>query len=993
MPIANDIADLTPDRETRITFDSYRRKVLQSAWAHDRQAGEMHRVPAHALVVGDIPRTVTYLPGVGMRMRSYHDDPHAVFELAGGVGSDLINPTKSMLAAGFYEIDLWKAKVLTGVAYTGVPVSGGHALQKRVGPGASWAMRNDADQTAFPSPFPGDDIVDLDRVLVTYDVHNPTVGLQFWFVVPSVQANGMGPIATIYFTGPAGGSALFRGYGQYAAKFFGSGIAKLYERGRNIESGVDVWARRDEFQFSLVMAPGQWCGVTIESNTHEDCSTGEWNGSRIVFGSIAPGSGFLASTLSMLRSLAISVISGMEQAFDARKGTHIYSVPIYPGAVVHDAPVRLDIRRDARVIVSALNLKYITAGTFDEETITLPFRAMPPPSGVDDEPITIEWYGNTPYATTLTAAIHDAETGDELPDGETTITDCLGGQRVYPTPAGGYRKIFVRYTFAGTGTNSAILTHRRIYRDAVTEEPDGDEITIDSGETRDDGTLLSRSWSDISCEGPSEDAQGDTAAFTIADFAPEDDSIQIKAGTPIKLAVYRPSDDTLLSILHRGILGRPMITPMTGDDDADGYPGPGNASIRHTSMGEFARLRRRLAPERMALWDQEAQKPMKVTDVVVWLLKNAGESVMDVPDLPIRLFGVQQEHLIIEPSTPVADLIQQLLFDYLSAYLIFDPNSGSERDGMWRVVRRPKPPYRTLARFTREHPGASKLSTDLDAYGTSTIDGRTVGHIPILSINGQPSERRTVEAPEGNRVTVYGSAPNGSIVTATQGAAQLTQTAWNTKSYNVLNLNPGDDGYPVSTGNPEYLGEEVPIEVFDASLNTQGAVDWVCRRISEFAFPSRTRLTFIAPLVFIADEDDPYQINPRPLRFGDCVQVLNRDGVTWDDYVVSKVSPTYGHDVMQIAVYDLVTTTRVSEYHTPVSSLSKLKVGKVLGARAARTATGQPAHSGRGFALNRQMSIGHSTWMGLPTLDAPEIQNMDPDSATFGDFLTMMDYE
>lgn len=979
------IGDLTPDRETRITFGKYRRQITQPAYVFDRVAGEIG-----ASLFGDAAASArtgaTHVLGLGIQLASTRPVVTSVFDTLVANWTPITTGVSSILAAGMQTYRYWRPFVATGVVYDGEVASGGQHLRKIVAAGDSWDSRLSADETSFDQPFPGDDIVNLDRVVRSIDVADPRKTIMFWFTMPSNMAIAGSSICTLYFSGPVGSDPTFYGYGQYAMKFFGDGTAILYERGRRVSSGLDIWVRRWAWQYASSVVGGQLYMIDIHCNVRSDCQTGELTGDKIVCVSSFGGKSMWTALLRNQITLSGLSMFGEEQLNDRTTGSGIYRASNLESKPLQEAPYRIDQRRDARISLSLAQHQYQEEAELDDSVIVLPFIAKEPADGTA-HPFILEWYADTPSGTTCDVKLFNKETGAEVPDGDLVISDCLGGRRSYPVPSGGLRKVYAKIRMTGNVFRTPTLLRYRLKREAISETPDVTPVVVD-GELDRDGDLPERAWHRISLNGPAEDPQGDTGSFVLSEFAPADNSLQIASGTPIEIAVYRPSDNTLLSILHRGVLGPPSSEPLA--DGSTFYPLNG-AQTSHTSVGEFARLKRRLAPERMAFWDQDANRPMKVTDAIKWVFRNAGESVIDVGDLPVRLFGTDQQQLMVEPSTPLADIAQQLAFDYLHGFLVFDPNAGSTTDGMWRMIRKPKPPYKVLARFVRTHPGALKLPTDITAYGTSTIDGRTVGHIPILSLNGKTTERITVEPPEGNRVTVYGSAPTNTPV-ATQGVARLTASAWNFQSYNALGLASSDPAYPTPDGNPEYLGEEVPIEVFDASLNTQDAVNWVCRRVAEFAFPSRTRMTFVAPLVFIVDPDDAYQVNPRPLRFGDAVQVLNRDGSTWDTYVVSRVSPTYEVDHIMTAAYELVTSTRATEYSTPLAGLTKLSIRKKHGRAASRTDVGMPAGAATGFSANRQISIGHSSWMGLPTAEPTPIQDVDPGSADFGKFLFMADY-
>lgn len=973
---------LTPDRETRVTLNRYLPQIIQPLFTFDKDSSEFAKSTQPASILSNGSPKLEFVPGVGLQLRNIARSAANVFERTGA--QTAYTGSLVALAPGFSFFDRFRQETLVDVAYTDAPLTGGAMLQKRVAASASWHSELTADAAAFPPPFEADDVTDIDRVLKTVDVHEPGTALQFYFFAPGAGTNTRTGIVRFYFTGPAGSDNVLKGFGQYCIKCLGDGAAILYERGFAYGTTTLTWARRLVFHYTNVVTSGAGYTITVDADAYQDCSTGSWKGRRISFGISQGRTG--GAMIDLLIKNMITAIGGVAagKTHDLANEFVVYECPLLTNEPVQPAPVRIDARRDCRIGILATPAAYETSGTLQDDAFTLPFIPT------DDEPFYLEWYANIPTGCTAVAKLYDAATDTELADGTVTISDCLGGQKRYTVPGTFPSTYYVRLTLTGTGTKTPTVTKWRVTRAAVVDTPVATEVVFPEARAAAPSVAL-RVAGDVSIGGASDNPQSDTATVVLTDLKPISSAITQRSGTPIEIAVFKPSDNTLISVLHSGIIGRPDSQPFANaDSSASGaYPSLGNFEVTMHSAGQWARVKRHLLPERMALWDQSAQKPSKVTDALTQMLEASGYlGYLDIPDKPIRLFGQSQEQLIVEPDTPVAELCQTLAHDYLGAYFIWDANAGT--DGLWRLKTKPIAPYKILCRFVYgSHPGSLKIPVHLLSYGNATVDGETVPIIPMLREGPQdPGYRRHTEPPEGNSVTVYGAA---SSAVAAQGAGRLSQTWINFASYNALKIASGDPGYPDFANDPNALGEHVPIHIYDASLNTQGAVDFVCRRVAEYAGFARDVIRFKAPLIFVDDADDDLQTNVRPLRIGDAVQTsINSTIETW---IVTRCSPQYTQDIYQTAEYELVTHSQITTYGIPMGALTPLKLEQKWKKMGARAATGLPKNARTGFAAARSVSVGHSQWMGLPMLAANRIQDIDPGSPTFGEFLFMVDYE
>jgi len=455
----------------------------------------------------------------------------------------------------------------------------------------------------------------------------------------------------------------------------------------------------------------------------------------------------------------------------------------------------------------------------------------------------------------------------------------------------------------------------------------------------------------------------------------------IRDNIPIKITTTNDSGGTNTTTLFRGYTQGATQT-IPGGVTSDPYKGNWK-DYNVPCVGEWRRLADVLAPRRFTFFDRANDRPFKVTDAIRQLLSIAyPDTMIDVPDRPITLFSVTNQQFIIEPGDSVLPVIVRLASEYLGGWLVFDENAGTY--GMWRILEQKLPTYNNLVRFRPDHAGTGIITTVDGAYGTDTVGSQTV--LKTFIAHGITS---TTERPEGNCVAVFGGAAQESA--ASQGlnnSAMLVQVVYNVNSYNFLNLGSGDDGYPTPTANPDYLGYYAPIKVYDATLSTPEAVNWVARRVFQYACFGRKVLRFKAPLVLVTDSTDTEQVNPRPLRFYDPVQVWN--GTSYDQYIVRDCSYTYTKDHIQMADYELVTTSVIDEFgavppvKNDIDQLMKLMKRSVFGSSPWTQ-----------FFSSQQKQFGgySSDWMALPEPTIEPIQDLDNTSGTFGQFLPSIDFD
>jgi hypothetical protein len=972
MALARQYSPVTPGRRTAVSFDRFLPLVEQPGWSFQRRAGEIARGSATEM------QDVVYLPGLGITLRPYHLDPVQVYERETGQ-TGFVAGTH---ASGVTGVFLSKTHSYSGVTYSGVAAQGDQVWQKQVASGASWDARLSADQTALPTPDTAADPVALDRVFVSSLPHAPTDMLAFQVHVPGTPHDRYGSVACLYFTGPAGGNRSGTGTGRYALKLHLDGQAVLYER-----TTAAAWARRFAFQFAPQVAAGTAFYLTVYSDAVLK-SSGAYDGRTLSFlvrqaATLRDGAG-LGETLVTLFAATASLAIGSSLT------PVVYAVPKSVEATTELGPVRIDARRDVRVLYSASAARYPTTGHVTDGEFSVPFHPTATDTGPSTwvRPLVVEWYGSVPSGCTLRPRLYKPD-GTELTR-QIKLEDGLGGVAWFALPADRTRNYRLKFEFTGPGDKTPVLTEYRVYREAVVSEPSGEVVRVQDDRTGKKLPVLFPA--SVRASGATKDAEETCMSLEIADLTGSNQDLPLKAGTPVDLEVRSVADGSLLSYVQRGYVARSVTTRT----ERAGLPGGYSPYLRSgayrleiEAYGEYHRLKRRLVSHRLVLDDKEAGLPMKATTAVRILLTQEGgypDDMVDVPDLPVRLFvdGTGENLLVVEPGTPVVETVREIVEDYLGGYLVFDENAGTR--GMWRYLPKRRPPYNNVMKFWREHPGALKAPHMVASYPSETQPN---GQVLVGNYVVRGTETFVREPAEGNLVQVFGAGVDGSS-SGTLGAALLTQVAVNPVSFDYLGLGSGHEHAPDPTS-PDYLGECVPIQVYDPALTTQAAVDFVARRVFDSACFALEFARFQAPLRFVLDVLDPLQVRPRIPRFNDPVLLQQPDG-SFRQYLVASCEPRYLKDEFMTADYELVTTTNIDVFGLPTGSFDLWSLTRAR-VRAAKVAAGLPPRARQTKGRQREFSVAMSPLVAWPAGLPTEIQQLDPSSADFGKFFYMPDYD
>jgi len=898
------------------------------------------------------------LHGIGYQLRAFSYDDSTFFE------SESRQPAAitGTLAVGHVAENHNRDPGLLGVSAPDTTVPVMPMFQKKVEAGGSWEKKLSADQASFPGPAVSG--FDMDRVFVSSSLHDPQDKILFGYSIPGSKITVVGVVARVYFNGPAGADDILQGDGIYCLAVRGDGNLELYERGGT------TWKLRAKFQYQ---AP-TWASynqLIISTNANETCS-GQWRGSTI---SIAVKS----HTGTNEKSVAGAALDIASKAIEAsiKPASFVYRAPRKTKRPTQQAAIRLDLRRDVRAKASVLAPKYPTTGFIEDEPIAVTGRWLP-------GTFTFEWYGTRPSGTTVAPIVSDADTGDDFA-GEVLIDDCLGQQIRFTIPDGAtVGHIQVRFEVAGPGTATPTITNYRILKNPITlSEPLPVTLTVPT--RAEEPSLPSLYTTGMSISGTGDDPAQESANFEIIDQFGEGSALRAKAGTPVEISVV-DDEGSLITYLHRGYIRENESRRLSKR--------PEFTFSRRYSLslsGEHEKLQRALTKNRILLAEfgsiegHEYFSPAKATEALKLLFVSAGyaESQFEVPDLDIRLWGEDQQ--VVEVSTRAIEPIKQIVDDYLGGHLLYDRNAGD--DGMWRVIpRRHAADYRFLARFTPEHPGAGRIPTPSTAYGVHDYGDYDVPVLPMMDV----SER--LEPAEANFVSVNG----GNFDPTFSAIAALTKVvSWaaNFDSFNFYNL-PSDHAHAPDPASRDYLGEFVGIDVWDMSLKSQEAADWIARRVFDVACHARTYLNFTSWLEFVTDPGDLLQARPRPLRFYDMVQVYEWETDTWQPYVVVKCSPRFRKAGAMMAEYTLMSSTVIGQFAAPRSQMSVFRM-ETKGRRAqSRAHSGMPTNMPTSFATSKALSgAGLGFVSVLPTPVSETLQYLDPAESNFGQFKPMAGYD
>lgn len=916
---------ITPNRETHIVYDCNDISMVNRGFGLIRSAEDLKN--SSAAFDGCV-----YLPGVGIRLDEdfaatraayFSDSDYGIYARP---GEGATGAADAEVADGYVKKVGWRTKTELTNAYSGsvVPSTGHITYKKKAAAGSDFSsdtFKLAGDQAAFVGPVIAQNEVYMDRVMRSFDVHNYDQDVVFTIMQYGDTGQQGGPVGVCYFSGPAGYTDDFFGYGQYAAAVYASGVVDLYERGYDQPtSSGDTWTLRSSMRFPIGSLFKGNQGYVLRVSPVPEASVNPMYPSGSIFfrlsewtAQVSPnGTGGLIDALAGLASQAINT------------SANCYNVPWKERGVVHptiEAPIRLDLPRPFFCEFQVKQVLLKSSGTIRDYQFHVTqgdFLAYDDGVGLAGHTMVIEWYYETKHGPTCTVNM-------DLYDGfsETPLTpDRTGIIGSVTEPAGEYAEYDFDPTYVNlfgfridlglVGDLVHNVTFKSIRMRKTAQFTDIVGSLVEGGHNR-----------DLSILGAGSDPTVESAGWKVKDVNRTLDILQYSASLGVKINTKFDVAGTDRVVLFQGYIEAPEATRRkkqtgTGRFSAgtpQTYPISWDYDVR--AVGMWQRL---LEARDTTLFsfvqspDEANGVPYKVSTILTTILKRCGFSgeLVQIAENPIRLWPTLSTSANAYVVKPLADLAQALSYyarDYLGAALIWDPNYGD--DGAWTLVYPPRAPYTNVAYFTTATPSVSNTIFSLNSYlDVEMVDGdiasgglepdgvtvkniahleATVKQIPVVEL------RATAKRPICNRLTITGVGLLNSWP-----PKQLVTTFVNPNSYKFR----GDSVAEAGENNFDWLGREVPFWYLDPTLCTEAAIAAVGARLYEILCFGYKLFKVHSPLQFI-DRDYGGSVGVRKslLRFGDPVVLY--DGENEWQCIVRSVSIDIRKDSMQMMNVEL----------------------------------------------------------------------------------------
>ena len=924
--------------ETRLVLGDYLPGVNQPQFSVERTATQF-ATGSKAVLSETVIK-----PGIGLQLRSYQSTPKDLDELSAAQPGILsVAAGTAAVAAGVEERDR-----SGGADPIGAFTSLSKFVTKTVGAGGSWSASLAGGPT-IPVSLPN-----VSWLFSSTTDQSPETDFTLRFFVPAEAARAGGPFIIFRFPGPAGqieGQAA--GTGDYLLIFRMDGFAELQER---LVGGARV--TRYGFRFAEANAVGGKAHFISINNDVRDVDG--FPGSRIVFTPLGP-----VDPTSIVDTLPAVAAAAIRQGIDGGAGK-TYNVPV-PKSGTRPASsaqkVWFGARNTIRVSAQISVHRYVEEGNCITDDIALPFLLR------GSSRIQVTGYGYVPSGTTLEVRLFNAETDTELA-GRTVEWSTAAGQRVSYDSLNNLTRVYAKFEMTSTGgVKTPTVATLEIWRNGQESTPEGDPIIVPFQAS---GELVSRTVTRWSWDGPTRDMSGEACRLEVNDMGGELAARFVQGRIPARVEVRHTATGTTWSPVWCGYVtakGGRIIAGAGTDSPAMSYSLFGE--------GEWTRLDRAKFFDLKTWFELDSPtepRPWKVTEAIKYCLYMAyPDGMVNIPDRGLRIWTVDGSGYVTEPGASAYEVASDLAMSYFGAILIFDPSAGTV--GQWRMIEKALSTDPPIVQFEcGEQPGTFPHSW-VDAWGNlaSPISGQTVKRVPFQELT------EDVSAPEGSRVFVVGG-----VVGSTTGdggpANRLTCELVNVNGYDPLLLGPGHPKAPDPT-NPDYLGYPQTIQIVDASLTTQEAVDTIARRVFDLACHAYTTVTLNAPVWLVTVAADAAQARPRPLRARDRVRVSYRGETR--DFLVSSARFDYDSDEAPRAVYTLVRTSQFETRPEVPRMPGPLDTLQAIARRSVRAAV----FGNFGFVGSRQVqALGAGALTNLPPAPADPIQDLDPASPTFGEF-------
>lgn len=594
-------------------------------------------------------------------------------------------------------------------------------------------------------------------------------------------------------------------------------------------------------------------------------------------------------------------------------------------------PMRLDVRRDIRPILQLFRTKYPESGWLLDSPFSLDFYP------VEGELLQAEWYGTVPAGTAMNLVLEDALTGEELPDQTLIFSDEQGGVITCSLPAG-VRHLRARVSFGSSPDRlkTPTLTSLRFFRRATLIESGSPAVTL-GGLESEEVQLQTRLVKSIELV---QEGSEKGLKMVIEERVEE---TPLPLNTNERVAVKVVAEDAESTLFWGRIESAIKIKEWTAG--GEGRLGQWRRWEVY-ARPEDQRVAAAKPPRRFSWWDIESNLPMKVTDLIRVLLSGFfPSSMIDIPDVETRLLAGFEGAWLPEPEGDLKPLLEWLSEGMLASRLCFRPSLGAQ--GKWNLA-----------------PLFDDFS-DIRARIFRTLPEGVLPHwvwedegLPAVGMLREGCEE-WVTPPLASQILVEGRR---------QGSGSLlSQVAVNVAAFPLFAL---PEGHPkqASPACPEWLGSQQVLTYRDEALSDQGSVDKICRRLYDAFARGFSFLRARIPLILFDDSGDL-----RPLQEGDRVELDNevwrvhsvdhvwtKDAFQWSDLTLVKgnLLPSLRHEGMKGW---LERGVRGALSLGPLASLV------TSGSRLAATQAG--------------------LWTVLAAEPSGSIQNLDPESEGYGDFL------
>jgi hypothetical protein len=913
---------ITPNRQTILKIDTPSYSNIIPTYFLEYEFDKI------ATQKANYQENTTFIPEVGWALTPFqvgaynkYETTNAALNVITPANSNVTLASGSVATTGFLEVNNQKANTdLPGVLLgTNQQTSGDVFLFKSVSSNATdtFDLNLSADQSAFPAPDSANDLVTLDRVLISTFNHDPRFGIHFRFKLLGTATQNPQRVFRLYFTGIPTylQTDPYPGTGQYCLALQGDGTATLYE-GQNFE-----WVYRGNFNWVF---PGNSIAGSHDIWIASDCQIdqfGNYYGSFISFRFGVSNQPFAMSSQGVSQNVAPSMFT---------RYPVVQQTPTQPTF----SPVRLDIRRDQKCRFQISTSAYQPSGSVVGNVFTIPFVPYGTNSAQD---FRVEYYGAIPIGTAMSVTLVDSKGNAQTPT--TSAVTLTGGYQSFTLTQSPGHPPDQTYQYqlnltASDQSLTPIINRVRLVRPgevilSTPGTPGYPPITT----ITDPQKLEMVSWS-----GASTDMSQESWAMRIADLG---STLKATLGTraqmngQLSVVVTDPASsgsNTFTSILWNGIVLSAPFTRIGGKRQMGlqsgipaAFPAPDWGRYEMKATGAWYRLYKQLSPQYINFAVNANgtadiggnPQPWKVTDIIRWLLTTGAgyaATMIAIPDLPIQYFGDPKTPLYVEAKTQVGPLVAQLARDYLGGWIVFCPNSTNggnpltDTNGCWRLIMPPSsqytdpdtglPAFNNLAQFwtgsmpaTTTEPPILALAMSPASWPSTAVDNIGTGQKLVNTFIQHGTWHAEIIPPEFNALTVTGVGIGTSLTATTDGSNQTTMTQ------RIINPVSAwfapNQAIPPDPSNPDYIGEIREAYYSDPGLTSQGLVNFTARRIFDIAGHAQIRASFEAPLVFVTDTTDPYQIRPRMLRYGDPVLIMNNLTGVASQWFISSVNGTY----------------------------------------------------------------------------------------------------